>query len=278
MHSDTNHWYPPAKGYIHSSSHHLPHAMAQAQVPMASSQGPPPSGPPPMTDEQIALSDAHFNAVDLTYDSQSGVVTSPTHDLTLLKALSRSLATLPPQIGIPPPANILPPQRSMAINQAREQGKAAFNKGQYAEAIKFFTLAIDVAASRPLWESAQVARDELCACLANRSATFAAVEDWVNSLVDAEAVVQLKKPWLKGHFRKGNALVKLGRYSEARQAYLLGLQFDPNSPVSQVTLESLTRYSQLSHTHTCTHHRAFWKHCNKFQTARTRQRKSSQMK
>lgn len=191
-----------------------------------------PSGPPPLTDEQIALSDAHFEPVELHYDEKSGTVQSPTHDMGLLNALSRSLAALPPQIAFPPPPNIVPPQRSMAINQAREQGVAAFKKGDYSDAIKFFTLAIDVAASRPLWESAQTARDELSAGLANRSAAFAAVKDWVNSLVDAEAVVQIKKPWLKGHFRKGNALVKLGRYAEARQAYQLGLQYSPDNPVS----------------------------------------------
>lgn len=217
-----------------------------AQAPMQTAQQGQPNGPPPMTDEQIALSDAHFEAVDLQYDAKTGNVTSPTHDLILLNALSRSLAALPPQIGIPPPANILPPQRSMAINQAREQGVNAHKKGDYAEAIKFFTLAIDVAASRPLWESAQVARDELSVCLANRSAAFAAVEDWVNSLVDAEAVVELKKPWLKGHYRKGNALVKLGRYDEARQAYLLGLQFDPDSPVSGVWARGVLRWSSSS--------------------------------
>ncbi|CAO1624890.1 unnamed protein product [Sympodiomycopsis kandeliae] len=203
------------------------------------SQAPPQDGPPPLTEEQIALSDAHFEAVDLKYDAKSGTLSSPTHDLTLLNALSRSLAALPPQIGFPPPPNVLPPQRSMAINQAREQGNAAFKKGEYAEAIKFFTLAIDVAASRPLWESAQVARDELAVCLANRSAVFYQVEDWVNALVDAEAVVQLKKPWLKGHFRKGNALVKLHRYAEARRAYLLGLQFDPDSVDLRAALEKV---------------------------------------
>lgn len=198
---------------------------------MAQQQQAPPQ-PPPLTEEQTALSDAHFTPVSFEFDAAKGVITSPTHDLSLLNALSRSIAALPPQIGLPPPPNVVPPQRSMAINQAKEQGREAFKRKDYADAIKLFTLAIDVAASRPLWEAAVVARDELAVCLANRSAAFAAVEDWVDSYVDADAVVQLKKPWLKGHYRKGLALHKMGRYEEARQAYRMGLQFDPESPVS----------------------------------------------
>lgn len=188
--------------------------------------------PPAPTPEQVALSDAHFNPVSFEYDADTGILKSPNHDLGLLNALARSLSSLPPQIGVPPPPNVLAPQRSMAVNQAKEQGVAAFKKQQYAEAIKLFTLAIDVAASRPLWESAAVAREELAVCLANRSAAFAAVEDWVDSLADAEAVVKLKKSWTKGHFRRGNALRELKRDAEARQAYLMGLQWDPESTVS----------------------------------------------
>ncbi|PWN27877.1 tetratricopeptide repeat domain-containing protein [Jaminaea rosea] len=118
----------------------------------------------------------------------------------------------------------------MAVNQAREQGKEAFKRKEYAEAIKLFTLAVDMAASRPLWEMAALARDELAVCLCNRSAAFAAVGDWVDSYVDADAVVQLKRPWLKGHYRKGVALREMGRGEEAREALRVGLQFDPESP------------------------------------------------
>lgn len=107
------------------------------------------------------------------------------------------------------------------------------------EAIKLFTLAVDMAASRPLWEMAALARDELAVCLCNRSAAFAAVGDWVDSYVDADAVVQLKRPWLKGHYRKGVALREMGRGEEAREALRVGLQFDPESPVSKMRCDAM---------------------------------------
>ena len=191
-----------------------------------------PQGPPPPTEEQMALSDANFQTVPLGIDPNTNLLASPTHDVNLINALIRSLQQLPPQMPFPPPPNVVPPQRSMAVNKAREDGVAAFKKGELVEAIKMFTLAIDVAASRPLWEANQIARDELAACLANRSAALAAAEDWIGALCDADAVIKIKKPWTKGYFRKGKALVGLERYKEAKEAFEQGQQYDPDNPVS----------------------------------------------
>ncbi|KAN0062544.1 hypothetical protein ACQY0O_005076 [Thecaphora frezii] len=187
-------------------------------------------GPPAPTEEQLAITDANFQPVPLALDA-SGVLHTPVPglDLTILNALIRSVRGLPPNVPFPPPPNIVPPQRSMAINQAKEQGNAAFRKQNWAEAVRMYTLAVDVAASRPLWEPNQVARDELSLCLANRSAAFYGCGDYIGALCDAEAVVKLKKPWSKGHYRKGKALAALNRFPEARDAFELGLQFDPDN-------------------------------------------------
>ncbi|GAC94800.1 hypothetical protein PHSY_002373 [Pseudozyma hubeiensis SY62] len=188
-------------------------------------------GPPAPTAEQLAITDADFQQVPLALDPSSHTLSTPVAslDLTVLNALIRSLQGLPPNVAFPPPPNAIPPQRSMAINQAKEQGNTAYRNKDWAEAVKMYTLAIDVAASRPLWEANQVARDELSLCLANRSAAFASCEDWIGALCDAEAVTKLKKPWAKGHYRKGKALVGLKRWREAREAFELGLQFDPEN-------------------------------------------------
>lgn len=209
---------------------------------------PPQQGPPPPTAEQLAITDAGFQAVPLALDPATNTLHTPVPDLdlTVLNALIRSIAGLPPNVAFPPPPNAIAPQRSMAINQAKEQGNTAYRNKDWAEAIKMYTLAIDVAASRPLWEANQVARDELSLCLANRSAAFASCEDWIGALCDAEAVTQLKKPWAKGHYRKGKALVGLERFKEAREAFELGLQFDPeNKDLKQALSELPVNKNQL---------------------------------
>jgi translocation protein SEC72 len=52
-----------------------------------------------------------------------------------------------------------------------------------------------------------------------------------NALADAEAVIALRRPWTKGHFRRARALVGLGRFEEAHDAIIDGLQFEPEDKV-----------------------------------------------
>ena len=92
-------------------------------------------------------------------------------------------------------------------------------------------MAVNVAAGRLPWEPNQLMRDELSTVLSNRSAAFNSLGDHVSALVDAELVIQLKRTWSKGHFRKAKALVDLDRLEEARDAVKIGLAHDPNNTV-----------------------------------------------
>ena len=82
-------------------------------------------------------------------------------------------------------------------------------------------------------------REELSTVLSNRSAAYLESGELVYALTDAEAVIQLKKPWSKGHFRKAKALVALGCPAQAREAIQYGLQFDPTNVVGDVLLREL---------------------------------------
>ena len=103
-------------------------------------------------------------------------------------------------------------------------------------------MAASIAAQRPPWEAQQLMREELSMVLSNRSAAFYEAGDYLSALVDAETVIQLKRPWSKGHFRKARALMKLNSYSEAREAIQLGLSFEPNNQV-RVTADCTTANS-----------------------------------
>lgn len=92
-------------------------------------------------------------------------------------------------------------------------------------------MAVNVAAQRPSWEASQLMREELSTVLSNRSAAYLESGDYIGALVDAEAVINFKRPWSKGHFRKAKALIKLERYHEARDAIELGLSFEPGNAV-----------------------------------------------
>ncbi|WVQ68967.1 uncharacterized protein L199_007177 [Kwoniella botswanensis] len=169
---------------------------------------------------------------------QGIVVTCPEHkqssceecnvDFNALNYMHQFLRSAPPE-AIPPPPNVQPPpQRAEMIKNLKEQGNTAFKSQQFPAAIQAYSKSADMALSRPPWELAALSRDETAIALCNRSAAFAFVNAWANALADAEAVVILKRPWTKGHFRKARALVGLERFEDAKQALIDGLQYEPN--------------------------------------------------
>lgn len=97
-------------------------------------------------------------------------------------------------------------------------------------------MAASIAVQRPPWEAQQLMREELSMILSNRSAAFFEAGDYLSALVDAETVIQLKRPWSKGHFRKARALMKMGKYDDAKEAIQLGLSFEPNNQVRRCQL------------------------------------------
>ncbi|KAK3825627.1 MAG: hypothetical protein J3Q66DRAFT_328195 [Benniella sp.] len=129
---------------------------------------------------------------------------------------------------VPSPGTVLP-QRSQQITKMREDGNTHFRAQRHQEAIIAYTTAINLAFDRPLWEPHGPAREELSVLLCNRSAAYIALKDWVNAYVDALGVIELKRPWSKGHFRLGKALLGMGRTKEGIEALKLGLMFDPES-------------------------------------------------
>lgn len=99
-------------------------------------------------------------------------------------------------------------------------------------------MAANIAVQRPSWEAQQLVREELSTVLSNRSAAFLEARDYIGALVDAETVIQLRRPWSKGHFRKARALLKLDRFQEAREAIQLGLSFEPDNKVGILRLRA----------------------------------------
>lgn len=155
-------------------------------------------------------------------------------NFTPLNYMQQFMKNAPPE-AVPPPPNVAPPpQRAEQIKQVKEAGnvscsircrygvhadaflrlsphrtsvthhfslQTAFKAGNISAAIGNYSKSADMALSRPPWEVAAISRDEAAIALCNRSAAFAAAGAWVNALADAEAVVALKRPWTKGHFR-----------------------------------------------------------------------------
>lgn len=159
--------------------------------------------------------------------------------LETLTDLSRQL--LGSKLVVPPfPVKPQPNQRSTLVARSREEGNTAFKSGNYAEAHTKYSISIAIASTRPTFEPAVYARDELSVALCNRAAAslalFKAKSDHPAANLDlaqqdAEATIKVKKVWPKGHFRLGKVLQEQGQLVKAKESFLLGLEFDPDSKV-----------------------------------------------
>ncbi|GMH22760.1 hypothetical protein Nepgr_024603 [Nepenthes gracilis] len=100
--------------------------------------------------------------------------------------------------------------------EAKAKGNAAFAAGNYTEAIKHFTEAINLAPTNHVLYS-------------NRSAAYASLHQYSDALSDAKKTVEIKPDWSKGYSRLGAAHLGLHQYSDAIAAYKKGLEIDPSN-------------------------------------------------
>lgn len=185
-------------------------------------------GPDTFTQLPIAL-DPTTKALSCASNFSS---TSLETELSHLNTLHRSFQKdLEGPTGVPPPPVPVNPKRSAQITKLKESGNATFKKGAYSDAAKLYSLAIDMAAQRPVWEPAGLVREELSMLYNNRSQAFMAQQMWAEAGLDAFCSTELKKVGnVKGWFRRGTCLKEMGRLVEAGDVVREGLDFETAGP------------------------------------------------
>ncbi|KAM5356629.1 hypothetical protein ACJ41O_003275 [Fusarium nematophilum] len=176
----------------------------------------------------------HFDLLPLQMDPQSKAISSAnpasralTAELEALNTLHRSLLNLETPSGAPPPPIPVNPKRTANVTKLRDSGNGEYRKGRYAEAIKFYTLGVQMAITRPMWEPAALVREEVSGLLANRAQAHMALQNWAEGAVDAHASVEAR--WVgnaKAWWRRGRCLVEMGRLEEARDWVKRGLEVE----------------------------------------------------
>lgn len=105
----------------------------------------------------------------------------------------------------------------MQVKQFQAKGNEAFEAGQFSTAIEFYTQAIEAS------------NNTSHILFSNRSAAFFKLGQFENSFKDAVKVLQLRPEWPKGYYRLGQALIGLGKFSDAMNIFKQGLEKDPDS-------------------------------------------------
>jgi len=189
----------------------------------------------PAVHARVAMSDLDtFTLLPIKIDPQSKAVSSTTPpsraldaELDTLNQLHRALLHLDGAAAVPPPPVPVNPKRSANVGKLRDSGNAEFRRGRYAEAIRYYSLGLQMALTRPLWEPQQLVRDEAAALYSNRAQAHMATQGWAEGAVDAEASVEAKKMGnAKAWWRRGKCLMEMGRLDEAREWVGRGLEME----------------------------------------------------
>ncbi|EHA57716.1 tetratricopeptide repeat domain-containing protein [Pyricularia oryzae 70-15] len=174
-----------------------------------------------------------FTLLPIRIDPQSKAISSmsPSRaldaELATLNSLHRTLLGLEKPHAVPPPPIPVNPKLSAQVNKMREGGNAEFRKGRFAEAIKLYSLGLEMALKRPLWEPQQLVREEVASLFANRAQAHMALSNWVDGAIDAEASVEAKRAGNpKAWWRRGKCLIEMGRLEEAREWVGKGLEME----------------------------------------------------
>ncbi|KAI1445035.1 hypothetical protein F5Y02DRAFT_387611 [Annulohypoxylon stygium] len=174
-----------------------------------------------------------FTMLPLQIDPQTKALTTPSSsralqaELASLNNLHRSLLALETSNQVPPPPVPVNPKRSANVSKLRESGNNEYRKGKHAEAVKFYTLGLQMALTRPLWEPQQLVREEVAALYANRAQAHMALQSWAEGASDAEASVEAKRVGnSKAWWRRGKCLSEMGRLAEAKEWVSKGLEME----------------------------------------------------
>jgi translocation protein SEC72 len=174
-----------------------------------------------------------FQQLPLQLDGATKAVSSSQADpkleeeLQTLNQLHRALLSPDAPNSIPPPPVPVNPKRSAQVQKMRDAGNNAFKKQKYAEAIKLYSLGIDMAAGRPAWEPNALVREELSHLYSNRAQAHMGSNNWPEGAIDAQCSIELKKPQnAKAWWRRGKCLLEMGRVEEAKECVAEGLEFE----------------------------------------------------
>ncbi|SZE99823.1 unnamed protein product [Blumeria hordei] len=189
-----------------------------------------------------------FIQLPLEMDADSKAVTMPevygtpsyTAELAALNDLHRQLLTL--NAPIPPPPLPVNPKRSANVTKLRESGNTYFRQAKHADALRMYSLGLEMALKRPLWEPCAISREEVACLYANRAQVHMAMQNWPQGAIDAESSVEAKKAGnAKAWWRRGRCLSEMGRLDEAREWLIRGLEIEGDEADLLSLLKEITK-------------------------------------
>uniref|UniRef100_A0ACD5XAH1 Uncharacterized protein n=1 Tax=Avena sativa TaxID=4498 RepID=A0ACD5XAH1_AVESA len=154
---------------------------------------------------ELAASSGMRKLVELLFPLTSPILTVPNWTVDGIMAHANSRPSKPK----------VKPVKNTKV-QLKSYGEKAVQRKDYDGAAMFYTEAIEL--------------DPTDATLySNRSLCHLEMTEAEKALQDANTCIRLRPEWIKGHYRKGAALMSLKDYTKACDAFMVGLQLDPGN-------------------------------------------------
>ena len=125
------------------------------------------------------------------------------------------------------------------VEDAKQKGNEAFSKHRYEQAEAEYSKAIDIITCDD--QILPLIRELAGTLHSNRSACRFENKNYENALSDSEFVLRYRPGWIKGFYRKSQALTALGRIDEAKEALGKGLVIEPGNEVLTKELHKFER-------------------------------------
>jgi len=106
----------------------------------------------------------------------------------------------------------------------KNQGNASFKENDFQQAAVFYTESL-------------LLDDKNHAVLSNRAACFLKLGQAGKALEDADKCIALSPDFVKGHFRRGIALIALERFEEGAASLSKVLDMDPKNAEAKASLQ-----------------------------------------
>eukprot|EP01117_Protostelium_nocturnum_P004916 TRINITY_DN1780_c0_g1_i1.p1 TRINITY_DN1780_c0_g1~~TRINITY_DN1780_c0_g1_i1.p1 ORF type:complete len:305 (+),score=71.70 TRINITY_DN1780_c0_g1_i1:185-1099(+) len=120
----------------------------------------------------------------------------------------------------------------LGANEEKQTGNNHYLKGEYADAIKHYTNAIEESPSAILF--------------GNRATAFFKINQWKMSLYDCDKAIKMDPTYVKAYLRKGYCLEQMREYSEAYKTLNEVKRLDKSGALREETDQAIKRVHQLA--------------------------------
>ncbi|KAJ3324301.1 hypothetical protein HDV06_000340 [Boothiomyces sp. JEL0866] len=144
-----------------------------------------------------------------------------------------------------------PAEKLQTIVEAREKGNQAFEQGDCKTAILEYTKGLDCFDNAREYiiqnETPGTANENspiiiLTLLLSNRAAALLKTNSFDKALYDSKGIIKYRPDWVKGYFRKGEALFGLRIFQASLEAYKIALSLDPGNLTIENRIEKTRNY------------------------------------